>query len=136
MAHFACPLTYAETLPPGYSRVHLLTIKHSGHVYSSNVTGPSGQYVWPMEELFARRKCKATVRERMHRLNPYGKEEGSICRGWFVHSPRGRAFYIDAVPMREYEQKWGEKNGAEVLIKQGRHKFVSRRSFENGHNGN
>ena len=39
--------------------------------------------IWPIEEMFARRKFSRKVRERIAAFYPDGKEEGSTTRGLF-----------------------------------------------------
>lgn len=132
--HYECPLNDVNPLPSGYMRANRYVIRHSGHSYGSTVreSGGIGAYIWPIEELTARRKFKPTVKARIERLNPHGKAEGSICRGWFFHAPRARALHYDCAPLREYVAKWGTKRGAEIVYKQGRHKFVSQYSLLDG----
>lgn len=60
------------------------TVSHNGGAWTSLGRGPNGHDIWPIEELFARKKFKPTVQERIRRLNPDGKEEGVMCRGWWI----------------------------------------------------
>lgn len=131
MAYFISPLNKAEALPSGYTRASHLTIRHSGNTYNSCIRGPGGDYVWPIEELFARQKFKPTVQERIARLNPCGHEEGSKIRGYYPSSSRKKCWF-DGVSQREYIKRWGTKDGAEVIYKAGRAKFVSRNSYLRG----
>ncbi len=130
--YYRCPLNKADNLPPGYSRVPHLHIEHSGNSYNSCIQGPGGQRVWPIEELFARRKFSKNVAERIARLNPYGHEEGSIIRGVFYKTWAKNPWHMDAVKLRDYEKKWGTRDGAEIIHKSGRSKFVSSQAFLRG----
>ena len=57
-------------------------IEHSGQVWTSLGRGRFAP-IWPVEELFARRKFKQTVQDRIRKMNPNGLEEGSMIRGFF-----------------------------------------------------
>ena len=57
-------------------------ISHSGGTWESMGKGPNGMHVWPIEEYLARAKHTKNVADRIRRLNPNGKEEGSYIRGW------------------------------------------------------
>ena len=59
------------------------TVHHNGVTWVSPGFGKFGRPVWPIDELLVRKKFKPTVQERIRRLNPNGKEEGEICRGWW-----------------------------------------------------
>ncbi len=61
-------------------------VSHSGGTWTSRGRGPGGNYIWPIEELFARSKHTPTVCERIRKFHPDGHEEGTIIRGWF-HKP-------------------------------------------------
>ena len=56
-------------------------IEHSGQVWTSLGMGPAGSHIWPIEEMFARRKFKLSVQERIRKFYPNGIEEGSLVRG-------------------------------------------------------
>lgn len=61
-----------------------LVIERDGLVLVSPGRGPTGLPLWPLEELFSRRKFKPTVEARIRRLNPSGYfEEGTRIRGMF-----------------------------------------------------
>lgn len=134
MKTYRCPadLLPDDHLPEGWSRGRPLVIEHSGCRFVTKTWAGSGVPVWPMEELFARHPFKRTVRERIQRLNPLGKPEGEGCRGWHFNKACAKAFLMDAVPMRKYIAKWGTVVGAEIMVKKGRQKYVSRHSFNNG----
>ena len=133
MAYFRSPLSRADTLPNGYSRAPQMRIDHSGNSYNTCIRGPHGNRVWPVEELFARRKFKATVKDRIARLNPYGHEEGQNIKGYHPKDAVPVVVF-DAVSQRDYIKRWGTKAGAEVVYKRGRHKYVSRMDYVEGPN--
>jgi len=92
---------------------------------------PYGRLV-SVNEVLSRRKHKPSVAARIHCLNPGGVREGDKIRGVYYH--RRWRFDLDVVPLRKYEQRWGTRDGARVVYKSGRWKFVSGASYMQGPN--
>lgn len=112
----------------------MVTITHSGHTFTALGFDETCQaYIWPIQEYLVRRKHKKSVAERIERLNRAGKTEGERPRGWHPKANlRTEKFMRDCDTLRAYENRWGTREGAEIVGKCGRHKLVSRPSFENG----
>lgn len=56
------------------------SIEHSGCRFTTDVIDwRRASYVWPIEELLARKDYPPAQAQRIRKLNPYGKTEGEIC---------------------------------------------------------
>ena len=70
------------------------SIVHSGAMWISLGTGPHGNPIWPIDEYLVRTKHTLSVAERIRRLNPNGKEEGYMPRGWHPKGPSKRRLKV------------------------------------------
>lgn len=83
-----------------------ITYRHNGREFTSIGTSERGYMIWPIEEYLARRKHTPAVAERIRRLNPNGKEEGSRPKGWHPNQ-RNHWLLHDCVPIRKFREMYG-----------------------------
>lgn len=110
------------------------TVTHSGQTWTSLGRTKYGE-LWPIGEYLARTKHSPAVAERIRRLYPHGKEEGSMTRGWHPH-PRscGHRWETDAVTVCEFIAKFGRAAYRALprtaLVRDGHRKAITRRAVK------
>lgn len=105
----------------------ILRVSHHGVTFVAYERGPNNILVWPIKEYLIRKQHSRNVAERIEKMNPEGKEEGFIPRGWHPHH-RFNHFMMCTIGPRDFIRKYGRERyrllPKEAFVRNGHRKAI------------
>jgi hypothetical protein len=144
MANYMLSFDHERHAKYGWKLGPRRVVRHSGHAFWSDVQGPSGEHVWPVDEFWSRqpsqRNWGEVTKEKVRKANPDGFEEGAMLRGYHPEFDR-RPWMVwkgDFVRPKDFIKKHGgdayRALPKSAFIKDGKRKaIVAVVAFNYGH---